>query len=69
MAYSYSDPDIFGEQDTLELNDDKVDELLNIIKEAFKRLLSNREVLSGANRRGEPVTKENLSGNLSQSSD
>lgn len=47
VAYQDGDPDILGEQDALEFDDEEVDELLGIIEGALERLLGNDEVLAG----------------------
>ena len=63
-TYSDCNVDILSEDYTLELNDEKVDQLLNVIGEALKRSLVDREVLARANLRNEAVAKSSLAKDL-----
>jgi hypothetical protein len=53
----------------LELNDDKVDELLNIVQKAFQRFFANSIVLLWAKLGGETVAKGDLTTNFGESGD
>ena len=41
MTYSASNPDILSKDNSLEFDDNKVDQLFKIIKETFKRLFAD----------------------------
>jgi hypothetical protein len=49
LTYASSDPNILSKYYALEFNDDKIDQLLYIIKEALKRFLANGIVGLGTN--------------------
>jgi hypothetical protein len=49
LTYASSDPNILSKYYALEFNNDKIDQLLYIIKEALKRFLANGIVGLGTN--------------------
>ena len=67
-TYSNGDVDVLGENDTLGLDDEEVDKLLEIIRQALERGLWNREVLSWPKLRGEATSDSELPRDLGSSS-
>lgn len=61
-------PDVLDEDDTLELDDEEVDELLGVVQEALKGLLGDDEVLARSHLGGNAIAKESLAYNLGRSS-
>lgn len=59
-TYSTSDNDVLGEDNTLSLNDEEVDELLNIIERRLHCLLGDLVVLAWADRGCEAGTQADL---------
>jgi ketopantoate reductase len=68
-TYANSSPDVFGEDNALELDHEEVDELLKVIEEAFKRLLWDDKVFAGTHAGGQTVSKESMAQDLSRSRD
>ena len=60
-TYGNRSVDILSEKDTLGLNDEEVDKLLNVIGKALKRCLLNGEVLTGAELGSEALADGELS--------
>jgi hypothetical protein len=65
VTYSNGGPDILGEENTLELNDEEVDELLNITSDALEGLAGNCVVFSGAHLGGKTLTEDKVANKLS----
>jgi hypothetical protein len=51
-TYQKSGPDVLSKEDALELDDEKVEQLLHVIEEALKGFLGNSEVLARADASG-----------------
>lgn len=67
-TYANSDVDVLGEDNTLRLDDEEVDELLEIIRHALERGLWNGEVLSWPKLGGEATSNGQLPRDLGSSS-
>jgi hypothetical protein len=59
-AYENSVQDVLSKQDTLELNDEEVDELFHVIKSALEGFLGNRVVAAGAEGASQPLGHDGL---------
>jgi hypothetical protein len=68
-TYANGSPDVLGEDDALELNDEEVEELLNIVEEALERLLGDDKILAGTHASGQAISENRMAGNLSCGSD
>jgi L-aminopeptidase/D-esterase-like protein len=64
-----SDPDVLDEDDALEFNDDKVDQLFQIIGESFERFLADCVVLARTHLGREAITQHEFSSAFSKSGD
>jgi hypothetical protein len=67
--YTCSGPDILDKQDSLKLNDGKIDQLLEVVQDALKRLLANGEVPPRAQLGSTASAKCYLANSLSQRGD
>jgi hypothetical protein len=69
QTYSRGDPDIFGKQNALEFNDDKVDKLFDIIHEALQRVFTDSIVFLGTELGCEATAEGGLTSNFGEGSD
>lgn len=63
------DPDVFDEKNTLELDDEEVDQLLDVVESALEGFLGESPVLARPHLSGQTITQNGLSGELSSGSD
>jgi hypothetical protein len=68
LTYSNGNIDVLSEDNTLGLDDEEVDELLNIVGHTLQRGLGNGEVLARPELRGKATAESELSDNLRCSS-
>lgn len=68
-TYGSRSIDILGKDDTLSLNDEEVDELVDISDHSVKSLSWDSVVLAGADLGSQAVVQEGLSGDLSGDGD
>lgn len=59
--------DVLGEDDSLELNDEEVDELLRVFQGCFQSLSWNCVILPGPEGRSQTLREDGLTGKLSGS--
>lgn len=69
LAYKDGGPDVLGEEDTLELNDEEVDKLLDVASDVVESLAGNGVVLPGTHAGCETLAEDELAGKLSGSGD
>ena len=69
MTYGNGGPDVLGEEDALELNDEEVDKLLDVASEALESLTGNGVVLPGTHGGRKALAENELAGKLSGSGD
>lgn len=69
LTYSNGGPNILGKEDALELNDEKVEELLNITSDVLQSLAGNGVVLPRTDLGGNALTENEGTNNLSSSGD
>lgn len=68
-SYSSGGTDVLSKEDTLGLDDEEVDELVDIANHAVKRRSRDRVVSAGAQLRGEAVVENELAGGLGADGD
>lgn len=68
-THSNSGPDILGEEDALELDDEEVDQLLKVTSNGLESLARDGVVFPGAHAGGKALAEHKLTDNLSGSGD
>lgn len=68
-TYAHGGCRILSKQDALELNDEKVDELLNVVKECLQRLLWDSVVFTWPERGRDTSSHHKFPDNLGKRSD
>jgi hypothetical protein len=66
MTYSSGSSNVLSKDDSLSLNDEKVDELVNVPNKGVQGLTRNCVVSSRANLSGQTIVENNLAKNLSE---
>jgi len=68
ITYSNGGVDVLGEQNTLTLNDEEVNELLNVVQAGLQRLPRDGVVLPWAHPGGKAVVKQQLTSDFERRS-
>ena len=69
LSYKNGGPDVLGEENALELNDEEVDEFLDVASYAVESLTGNGVVLPGTHAGCEALAEDELTGKLRGSGD
>jgi len=69
VPYKNGSPDVLGEENALELNDEEVDKFRDVASQALESLVRNGVVLSGTHAGRKALAKDKLAGNFSGSGD